>query len=142
MLEGSLLAGIAFANAGVTAVHAFAYPIGAEFHIPHGVANTLMLPAVMQFNLVGNVSKFADIAELMGCNVESLSDRDAAEESVEAVRTLALDLGVPRKLSEFGVKEEHIPALAEGVMKVTRLLANNPRSLTQLDAEEIYRQVL
>jgi alcohol dehydrogenase class IV len=142
MLEGSLLAGIAFANAGVTAVHAFAYPIGAEFHIPHGVANTLMLPAVMQFNLVGNVSKFADIAVLLGRKVDGLSDRDAAEESLEAIRTLAKDLEVPRKLSEFGVNEEQIPALAEGVMKVTRLLANNPRSLTQQDAEEIYRQVL
>jgi alcohol dehydrogenase class IV len=142
MLEGSLLAGIAFANAGVTAVHAFAYPIGAEFHIPHGVANTLMLPAVMRFNLVGNLAKFADIAEYLGQPVDGLSDRDAAEEAVEAVLMLAEDLGVPSSLSQFGVKEEHIPELAEGVMKVTRLLANNPRVITQADAEEIYRQVM
>jgi alcohol dehydrogenase class IV len=142
MLEGSLLAGMAFANAGVTAVHAFAYPIGAEFHIPHGVANTLMLPAVMQFNLVGNLGKFAEVAELMGQPTEGLSLREAAEEAVEAVVQLAEDLGVPTSLGEFGVKEEHLPALAEGVMKVTRLLANNPRTLTQADAEEIYRSVL
>lgn len=142
MLEGSLLAGIAFANAGVTAVHAFAYPIGAEFHIPHGVANTLMLAPVMRFNMLGNLAKFADIAVLMGRPVEGLSDRRAAEESVEAVTELAEDLGVPRELGGFGVKDEHVPALAEGVMKVTRLLANNPRHLTQADAEEIYRQVL
>ena len=63
MMEGSLLAGMAFANAGVTAVHAFAYPIGAEFHIPHGVANTLMLPHVMRFNVLGNVVKFARMAD-------------------------------------------------------------------------------
>jgi alcohol dehydrogenase class IV len=142
MLEGSLLAGIAFANAGVTAVHAFAYPIGAEFHIPHGVANTLMLPAVMQFNLVGNLAKFAEIAELMGQPVEGLSTREAAEESVSAVMILAEDLNVPTTLSEFGVTAEHIPELAQGVMKVTRLLANNPRTLALEDAERIYRQVL
>lgn len=142
MMEGSLLAGIAFANAGVTAVHAFAYPIGAEFHIPHGVANTLMLPAVMRFNLLGNLEKFADIAELMGQPVDGLSLRDAAEEAVEAVMLLAMDLEVPTSLAQFGVQEEHLPGLAQGVMKVTRLLANNPRVLTAEDAEVIYRQVL
>jgi len=142
MLEGSLLAGMAFANAGVTAVHAFAYPIGAEFHIPHGVANTLMLPAVMQFNLVGNLVKFADVAELLGQPVEGLSLREAAEEAVAAVMVLAEDLNVPTSLSEFGITDEHIPGLAQGVMKVTRLLANNPRGLSLEDAERIYRQVL
>jgi alcohol dehydrogenase class IV len=142
MLEGSLLAGMAFANAGVTAVHAFAYPIGAQFHIPHGVANTLMLAPVMRFNLVGNLVKFAEVAELMGQPVEGLSLREAAEMAVEAVLELAQDLGVPQSLRQFGVTEEHLPELAQGVMKVTRLLANNPRSLTAADAEEIYRQAL
>lgn len=142
MLEGSLLAGIAFANAGVTAVHAFAYPIGAEFHIPHGVANTLMLAPVMRFNLVGNLIKFAEVAEFMGQPVEGLSLREAAEMAVEAVWELADDLGVPKSLKQFGVTEEHLPALAQGVMKVTRLLANNPRTITAADAEKIYRQAL
>ncbi len=142
MLEASLLAGIAFANAGVTAVHAFAYPIGAEYHIPHGVANTLMLAPVMRFNLVGNVRKFAEIAALMGEMVDHLSDREAAERSVAAVMALADDLDVPRTLSQFGVKDKDIPDLAAGVMKVTRLLANNPRALTAQDAERIYREVL
>ncbi len=142
MLEASLLAGIAFANAGVTAVHAFAYPIGAEFHIPHGVANTLMLAEVMKFNLVGNLVKFADIAALMGEPVDGLSDRQAAAAAVEAVMVLAQDLQVPTSLSEFGVTENHIDDLAEGVMKVTRLLANNPRGLSKDDAADIYRRVL
>lgn len=142
MLEGSLLAGMAFANAGVTAVHAFAYPIGAEFHIPHGVANSMMLAPVMEFNMLGNLTKFAAMAELFGEDVEGYSKRDAAEAAVEALKTLADDLRIPTRLSEFGVKEEHIPALAEGVMKVTRLLANNPRELTLQDAEEIYLRVL
>lgn len=142
MIEGSLLAGMAFANAGVTAVHAFAYPIGSEFHIPHGVANTIMIVPVMEFNLMGNLPKFADIADIFGQNTEGLSERQAAQLSVEAVRELAEDLDVPSRLSVYGVKDEDIPGLAKGVMKVTRLLANNPRVLSLKDAEMIYRKVL
>ncbi len=142
MLEGSLLAGMAFANAGVTAVHAFAYPIGAEFHIPHGVANSIMLIPVMEFNMLGNLPKFAVLAEVLGENTAGLSQRDAAIKAVAALRTLSGDLQVSAKLSAFGVRDEHIPDLAKGVMKVTRLLANNPRVLKLEDAEAIYRQVL
>jgi alcohol dehydrogenase class IV len=142
MLEGSLLAGMAFANAGVTAVHAFAYPIGAEFHIPHGVANSIMLPPVMQFNMVGNLEKFAEMAAIFGEPVAGLNLRERAQRMVRAVRELVDDLQVPKRLREFGVSEQHIPALAQGVMKVTRLLANNPRRLTLADAEAIYREVL
>jgi alcohol dehydrogenase len=142
MLEGSLLAGMAFANAGVTAVHAFAYPIGAEFHIPHGVANSIMLTAVMEFNMLGNLAKFAHMAKVFGESTRGLSKRQAAQVAVQGLRTLAGDLKIPGSLREFGVKDEHIPALAQGVMKVTRLLANNPRELLLEDAEEIYRRVL
>lgn len=142
MLEGSLLAGMAFANAGVTAVHAFAYPIGAEFHIPHGVANSIMLPPVMEFNMLGNLEKFAEMAEIFNEPVSGLNLREQAHRMVKAIRELVEDLQIPKHLSEFGVGEHHIPALAEGVMKVTRLLANNPRRITQPDAEAIYRKVL
>lgn len=142
MLEGSLLAGMAFANAGVTAVHAFAYPIGAEFHIPHGVANSIMLAPVMEFNMMGNLSKFAQMSELLGEKTAGMSQREMAVTAVQALRTLSADLQVPGHLSDFGVKESDIPLLAAGVMKVTRLLANNPRELTQKDAEKIYLSVL
>jgi len=142
MLEGSMLAGMAFANAGVTAVHAFAYPIGAEFHIPHGVANSIMLVPVMEFNMLGNIPKFAYLAEVLGENVAGLSPREAALKAVDALRVLSRDLRVPERLSAFGVKDECIPDLAKGVMKVTRLLANNPRLLKLEDAEAIYRCVL
>ncbi len=142
MLEGSLLAGMAFANAGVTAVHAFAYPIGAEFHIPHGVANSMMLAPVMEFNMIGSLVKFAHMAEIFGEDVLGLSRRHAAAVFVEALRTLAMDLKVPTQLREFGVTEKDIPSLAQGVMKVTRLLANNPRELKVEDAEEIYLRAL
>lgn len=142
MLEASLLAGMAFANAGVTAVHAFAYPIGAEFHIPHGVANSIMLGSVMEFNMMGNLSKFARMAVILGESVQGMSQREAAQAAVSALQTLASDVRIPSSLREFGLKDEHIPELAKGVMKVTRLLANNPRQLSVEDAEEIYRRVL
>jgi alcohol dehydrogenase class IV len=142
MMEGSLLAGMAFANAGVTAVHAFAYPIGAEFHIPHGIANTLMLPHVMRFNFLGNVSKFAQMAKAFGLPTEGLDNLRMTEESLEAIERLAEDLRVPKHLAEFGIKEKDIPGLAEGAMKITRLLANNPRVIKLEDAKEIYRAAL
>jgi len=142
MLEGSLLAGMAFCTAGVTAVHAFAYPIGAEFHISHGVANSIMLTPVMEFNKLGSLERFAEIADFLGENTDGLTTREAADTAVEAMRTLAADLKIPEHLSEFGIEDKDIPDLAEGVMKVTRLLANNPRDLSQKDAEEIYRRVL
>lgn len=142
MLEGALLAGIAFANAGVTAVHAFAYPIGAECHIPHGVANSIMLNPVMEFNMLGNLPKFAQMASIFGQPVSGLSERDAALQALQALRDLSADLKVPAHLSEFGVKEEDIPGLVEGVMKVTRLLANNPRKITLQDAAKIYKKAL
>lgn len=142
MLEGSMLAGMAFANAGVTAVHAFAYPIGAEFHIPHGVANSIMLVPVMEFNMLGNIPKFAVLAGLLGEKVCGLSAKQAARKTVDALRELSDDLRVPSRLSAFGVTAAHIPELAGAVMKVTRLLANNPRQLTAEDARDIYARAL
>ncbi len=142
MLEGSMLAGIAFANAGVTAVHAFAYPIGAEFHIPHGVANSIMMGPVLTFNLVGNLQKFAEVAGLLGAEISRLSQRDQAFLAIQTMRLLAEDIRIPKNLADFGIREEHLPGLADGVLKVTRLLANNPRFLSRDDAIRIYREVL
>lgn len=138
MLMASNLAGIAFANAGVTAVHAFAYPIGAEYHIPHGVANALMLPHVMRFNMLGDLAKFADIAVAFGERVENSSRLESAEVAAKVVERLANDIRVPRKLRDFNIPEAAIPHLAEGVLKVTRLLSNNPRRITLNDAINIY----
>ncbi len=142
MMEGALLAGIGFANAGVTAVHAFAYPIGAEFHIPHGVANTLMLPHVLRFNVQGNLPKFAALAGPFGIPASGLDDIETVDRIIAAIDRLAGDIRVPRSLSEFGVTREHIQVLAMGVLKVTRLLANNPRTLTLEDAKAIYESAL
>ena len=140
MLEGSLLAGIAFANAGVTAVHAFAYPLGGEFHVAHGLANSVMLPHVMRFNLLGNLPKFADIGSALGLDTDPLTDKEAALEALEAVEDLMEDLTIPRRLRDLNIPQEAIPSLAEGVMKVTRLLANNPRRIALEDARRIYEE--
>ena len=139
MMEGSLLAGIAFANAGVGAVHAFAYPLGGEFHLAHGLTNTLMLPYVMRYNILGCPSKFAQMAKAFGERVEGISELVGAEIAVRSIERLSDDLRVPRRLRDVGIPENAIPGLAEAAMKVTRLLANNPRKVTLEDAIAIYK---
>jgi alcohol dehydrogenase class IV len=139
VMEGSLLAGIAFANAGVGAVHAFAYPLGGEFHLAHGLTNTLMLPYVMRYNIMGCPSKFAQMAKAFGERVDGISELVGAEIAVRFVERLSDDLRVPRRLRDVNIPEVAIPRLAEAAMKVTRLLANNPRKITLEDAIIIYR---
>jgi alcohol dehydrogenase class IV len=138
LLEGSLLAGMAFANAGVAAVHAFAYPLGGEFHIAHGLANTLMLPYVMRYNIIGCPDKFAQMARAFGEPIEGLSELDAAEAAVKYIERLSDDLRVPRRLRAVGIPESAVPQMAESAMKVTRLLVNNPRKIALEDAIAIY----
>ena len=139
VMEGSLLAGIAFANAGVGAVHAFAYPLGGEFHLAHGLTNTLMLPYVMRYNIMGCPHKFAQMAKAFGEKVEGISELVGAEIAIRFVERLSDDLRVPRRLRDVSIPEDAIPRLAEAAMKVTRLLANNPRKMTLEDAITIYR---
>ncbi len=139
MMEGSLIAGISFANAGVGAVHALAYPLGGEFHLAHGLTNTLMLPYIMRYNTLACPDRFARMAKAFGENIEGLSDLEAAEAAVKFVERLSDDLRVPRRLRDVGVPENAIPGLAEAAMKVTRLLANNPRKMTLEDANAIYK---
>ncbi|MGB6067385.1 MAG: iron-containing alcohol dehydrogenase [Desulfomonilaceae bacterium] len=139
MLMGSLLGGLALADAGVGAAHALAYPLGGNYRIPHGLANAVLIPHVMEFNLPAAERQFALIARSMGEPVEGLPSRWAAAAAVEAVRTLASDIGIPRVLSEIGVPESDIPILVEGALKVTRPVENNPRKLGQEEAERIYK---
>jgi len=141
MLEGSLLAGQAFANAGVTAVHAFAYPLGGEFHVAHGVANTVMLCAVLRFNMIANLKKFATLGTLLCPNVSTTDSKALAEAGIHFLEGLIADLQLPRSLQDLNVPQDAIPRMAEGVMKVTRLLANNPRKVTLEDAKKIYQDV-
>lgn len=139
MMEGRLLAGMSFANAGVAAVHAFAYPQGGEFHIAHGLSNTLMLPYVVRYNIIGCPDRFAQMARAFGEPVEGRSDLDAGEAAVKFVECLSDDLRVPRSHRAVGIPESSIPQMAEPAMKVTRLLVNNPRKITLEDAVSIYK---
>ncbi|ASN06828.1 iron-containing alcohol dehydrogenase [Virgibacillus necropolis] len=140
MAMGSLLAGISLGNAGVGAVHALAYPLGGKFKVPHGVANSLLLPFVIKYNIVGNLEKFSDVAKAIGEQVEGLSLRDAADRCVTAMETLSKDIGIPASLKDIGVTPTDIPALAEEASKIDRLLNNNPRWLTVKEIERIYTE--
>jgi alcohol dehydrogenase len=140
MLLGSLYAGLGLANAGVTAVHSLSYPLGGMYGVAHGLANTVLLPAVMLYNLPGALEKFAVIAEVMGEVVDDLPLRDAAYLAVEAVESLIEDCGVYESLEDFGVKEKDFPKLADVAMTVARPLQNNPRKISKEDAIEIYQQ--
>ncbi len=140
MLLGALLAGQAFANAPVAAVHALAYPLGGHFHIPHGLSNALVLPAVIDFNASAAEHLYADLAPLL---VKDLKPGNAASLTAQLVAELA-DLSprckLPARLRDAGVPEEMLPQLAKDAMLQQRLLVNNPRELTEADALAIYRK--
>ncbi|MGD9817678.1 MAG: iron-containing alcohol dehydrogenase [Desulfomonilaceae bacterium] len=138
MLLGSLFGGLALADAGVGAAHALAYPLGGNYRIPHGLANAILIPHVMEFNLPAAERTMALIAKNMGERVDSLSMRWAAEAAVDAVRTLCDDIGIPAGLSDINVPMDDIPMLVEGALKVTRPVENNPRKLGSEEATAIY----
>ena len=138
MLLGSLFGGMALADAGVGAAHALAYPLGGHYRIPHGLANAVLIPHVMEFNLPASVEALALVARSMCESVEGLSPRWAAQNAVDAVRTLAEDVGIPRSLSDLGIPRADIPMLIESALKVTRPVENNPRKLGPTEAHAIY----
>ena len=138
MLLGSLLAGKALATAGVGLVHAMAYPLGGMFGIPHGLANAVLLPYVMDYNIVGNPRKFADIAILLGNELEGASLREAAGSAVEAVWNLNQDVNIPTGLAQLDIDGEKIPEMAEIALTVTRPVENNPRKPTLEEVIKIY----
>ena len=138
MLLGSLYAGLGLANAGVGAVHSLSYPLGGKYGVSHGLANTVMLPYVMSFNLPGALEKFTVIAEVMGEIIDDLPLREAAYLAVEAVQSLIEDCGIYTTLEDLNIPEEDFPELAKVAMTVTRPLENNPRKVTIEDAIEIY----
>lgn len=141
MLLGSLYAGLGLANAGVGAAHSLSYPLGGKYGISHGLANTIMLPPIMEFNLPAALEKFAVIAAVMGEQTEDLPLRDAAYLAVEAVEALIEDCGIYTGLEDLGIPEDAFPELAEIAMTVARPLENNPRKVTVEDAIEIYEQI-
>ena len=138
MLLGSMLAGMAFANAPVAAVHALAYPIGAIFHVPHGLSNALVLPHVLEFNLPAAEALYAELAGIVKPGLQATSSRDRARAFIDEMISIGKDCTVPASLSAVGITQDDLKKLAEDAMKQTRLLVNNPRQLTLEDAYAIY----
>jgi len=142
MLLGSLMGGKALAMAGVGLVHAMAYPLGGMFGIPHGLANAVLLPYVTEYNLIGNLKKFADLAHFLGFDVTNLPPRDAAGLTVEGLFQLNFDLEIPASLSELDIDKEKIPEMADIALTVARPVENNPRQPTKKDIIGIYEYAM
>lgn len=141
MAVAQYIAGMAFSNVGLGLVHGMAHPMGSLFDVPHGVANALLLPTVMEFNMPGCEAKYGRIAEAMGVDTAGMSAEEAARAAVDAVKALAVKVGIPQHLSELGIGEENIAALsAQAIEDVCT--PGNPRDVTLADIEALYRKVL
>ncbi|CAB3729498.1 Long-chain-alcohol dehydrogenase 1 [Paraburkholderia phenoliruptrix] len=142
MLLGSMYGGLALTAAGTAAVHALAYPLGGMFNITHGVANSMLLPHVMEFNLDAIVGRLARVAHALGLVRHDDSDDAAANALLARLREWTAALAIPQDLRKFGVAEAHLDALAVAASKVKRLLGNNPKPLNLDDIKAIYRRLL
>ena len=142
MLLGSMLAGMAFTNAPVGAVHALAYPLGGHFHVPHGLSNSLVLTEVMRFNAPAAADLYGEIAPLIFPELAPREGEACNEALIDGLERLIADVGLETQLHQVGVSHNHLPLLAEDAMKQTRLLVNNPREVTYEDALAIYERAL
>jgi alcohol dehydrogenase class IV len=138
MLLGSMLAGQAFANSPVAAVHALAYPIGGHFGVPHGLSNALVLPHVLRFNAPVAGAAYAELAPHVFPHLADEPEATRAQAFVDALITLAAEIGLQPRLRDVGIPAEAVPMMAQDAMKQTRLLVNNPRPVTIDDARAIY----
>jgi len=141
MLLGAMLAGQAFANAPVAAVHALAYPIGGIFHVPHGLSNSLVLPHVLRFNAEACAEQYAELATIVVPHAEGSAEA-RAEALAVAMQQFATITGLPRTLRQVGIAETDLNLLADDAMKQTRLLGNNPRPVTREDTYALYKLAL
>jgi len=142
MLLGSMYGGLALTAAGTAAVHALAYPLGGKFHVTHGVANAMLLPHVMAFNLDSCAPRLKRAACACGVAQPTDSDDVAAHKLIAQISQWTQRLNIPQNLREFGVGEEHLADMAVAASKVTRLMANNPKPLTLAEIEQLYRCLL
>ena len=140
MSLASLYGGLCLGTVNTAAVHALAYPLGGMFDVPHGMANALLLPHVMEFNTLRSVEKYANVARALGMEGSDISLTEAARASSAIVRELAEELDVPLQLRNLNIPESAIEEMAKGALKVTRLLNNNPREVSLKDAVMIYTQ--
>jgi alcohol dehydrogenase class IV len=141
MLIGAMLAGKAFANSPVAAVHALAYPIGGTFHVSHGLSNSLVLPYVLRFNSVDTktTNNYAELAPFVFPDIDTEKGSQAmCKEFIDRLEDLSQKIGLPQKLREVNIPKEACKKMASDAMKQTRLLVNNPREVTENDALNIY----
>lgn len=141
MAYASLLAGMAFNNAGLGYVHAMAHQLGGLYDMPHGVANAILLPHVARYNLISNPQKYANMAEFLGENIDGLSVMEAAEKAIDALTRLSKDVGIPSGLSELGVKEEDFEYMAKMAM-IDGNAGCNPVKGTEKDIVNIFKSAL
>jgi alcohol dehydrogenase len=141
MLLGAMLAGQAFANSPVAAVHALAYPIGGIFHVPHGLSNSLVLPHVLRFNAPHAATHYAELAEIIA--PEATGSAEARTQGLIAkLEQMAKHVGIETRLREVGIAESDLDRMADDAMLQTRLLTNNPCEVTRADARAIYASAL
>ena len=141
MALAQYIAAQAFSNVGLGLVHGMAHPMGSLHDIPHGVANALLLPTIMEFNMPKCIEKFGIIAKTMGVDTTGMDPEQAAQAAVDAVRALSVRVGIPQTLTELGIKEEDIPALAAQAI-VDVCTPGNPRDVTEEEIVELYKKVL
>lgn len=141
MALAQYIAAQAFSNVGLGLVHGMAHPMGALHDIPHGVANAILLPTIMEFNMPCCVEKFGVIARTMGVDTTGMSAQEAAQAAVEAVRALAIRVGIPQHLADLGIYEKDIPALAAQAI-VDVCTPGNPRDVTEAEIIELYKKIL
>ncbi|OHC66486.1 MAG: alcohol dehydrogenase [Rhodocyclales bacterium GWA2_65_19] len=139
MLLGSLFAGMAFANAPVAAVHALAYPLGGQFHLPHGLTNSLVLGPVLEFNRSAATELYAELGRAILPGLHAASDAAAATTFIDTLRALVAAMPYAQRLRDVDIDETALPGLARDAMNVQRLLVNNPREVAYADALAIYR---
>ena len=141
MLYAANIAGIAFACSRLGIVHAMALPLGAFFHVPHGIANTILLPHGLEYNLGYDNRGYCDMAQAMGQDLSGLSEQQGAETLIALVRDLAGAVNAPSKLADMGVTADRIDDMARDTMKSSHIPAN-PRGITQADVAALYRKAL
>lgn len=141
MAVAQYVAGMAFSNVGLGLVHGMAHPLGALFDIPHGVANAVLLPTVMEFNMPYCTTKYRHIAEAMGIDTSSMNDDEAAQAACNAVKQLSQNVGIPATLTELGITEENIPALTQQALEDV-CTPGNPRPVTHDEVADIYCSLL
>ncbi|KVE85584.1 iron-containing alcohol dehydrogenase [Burkholderia cepacia] len=142
MMLGSMYGGLALTAAGTAAVHALAYPLGGMFNVTHGVANAMLLPHVMAFNLDAIEGRLSNVARALDLAAKADSDAYAARKLIDKMEEWTVAVDIPQDLRKFGVSEEHLDALAVAASKVKRLLGNNPKTLALDDMKSIYRRLL